>query len=128
MLKKIFFLILLSAFFLGCVSSNNQKGFLQGKISIGPVCPVEKNPPDPNCLATEQTYLAYPLSVYSTVGGISTKVLEFHGDKNGFYRIELPAGFYEIKLEKGLRNFSKNVEIKANETTILDIEIDTGIR
>ena len=113
----------------GCVSNQNQpNGFLQGKISIGPICPVERNPPDPNCLPTEQTYLAYPLSVYSNADGINAKVLEFHGNNNGNYEIELPAGIYEIKLEKGLRNFSKTAEIKANETTNLDISIDTGIR
>ena len=32
----------------GCEKQySNETGFLEGKISIGPICPVERVPPDP---------------------------------------------------------------------------------
>ncbi len=42
----------------GCIQQQNrisEKGFLEGKITIGPLCPVEKFPPDPRCQPTEET-------------------------------------------------------------------------
>jgi hypothetical protein len=37
----------------GCDNQINQgSGFLEGVISIGPICPVETDPPDPGCLPT----------------------------------------------------------------------------
>ena len=45
-----------SIFFSGCDKKKNfEKGFLEGTISIGPICPVEKIPPAPACLPTAET-------------------------------------------------------------------------
>lgn len=133
-------------FLLGCAAVQEQKsGFLQGHISIGPLCPVERNPPDPNCLPTAQTYKAYPIGVYKInyVGGVvgerEEKISEFYGDKDGNYSIELPAGEYKylLKQETGMsspRYISPNgssqlrITIRADEITRVDIDIDTGIR
>ena len=52
----------------------------------------------------------------------------FYGNKNGNYSIELPEGLYEISQESGISRYHKTIEIKVGETTILDIDIDTGIR
>lgn len=105
--------------------TENRKGILSGKISIGPICPVERYPPEPNCAATEETFLAYPLGVYSESG---EKVMTFNGDSNGNYSIELPIGTYTVKQETGLSRFSETVSISSGQTTVLDIDIDTGIR
>ena len=133
-------------FLLGCASVEPQKaGFLQGHISIGPLCPVESNPPDPNCFPTEQTYNAYPIGVYKInyVGGVvgerEEKIAEFYGDKDGNYSIELPAGEYKylLKQETGIsspRYIIPNgsaqlmITIREGEITKADIGIDTGIR
>ncbi|MBI4170753.1 MAG: hypothetical protein HY514_03595 [Candidatus Aenigmarchaeota archaeon] len=32
-----------------------EKGFLAGRITIGPLCPVETDPPQPECLLTAET-------------------------------------------------------------------------
>jgi hypothetical protein len=129
--------VVLGAFILllifGCISNPQEqgKGILQGHISIGPLCPVERNPPDPNCLPTEQTYAAYAMTVYRVGAGDPGPLLKettFTGDKDGNYKIELPTGSYVIRQETGISKFSKTVAIKAGETTTLDIDIDTGIR
>jgi len=131
-MRKILVLLLAGFFLLGCSTAAPQgKGFLEGKISIGPICPVERFPPEPQCRPTEQTFQAYPLTVY-LIGngdpGILIKETEFHGGTEGNYRIELAAGSYVVRQETGLSRFSETVEINANETTRLDIDIDTGIR
>jgi len=53
--------LLLLILILGCAARLPEKGTLQGHITIGPLCPVETNPPDPNCQPTEETYNAYHL-------------------------------------------------------------------
>ncbi|MEK7081236.1 MAG: hypothetical protein AAB902_02520 [Patescibacteria group bacterium] len=40
-------------------------GFLEGKVTIGPLCPVERTPPDPACQPTEATYKAWQIAVYT---------------------------------------------------------------
>lgn len=121
--------ILALLFFLsGCISTgptSSKTGILAGHISIGPLCPVEQNPPDPNCQPTLQTYQAYPLSVYNSS---NQKIMEFIGAANGNYQIELQAGTYTIKSETGMQRYSQTVAIIANQTTTQNIDIDTGIR
>ncbi|MCR4335589.1 MAG: carboxypeptidase-like regulatory domain-containing protein, partial [archaeon] len=126
------FLLRLFLFWGGAsVPESNKNGFLQGHISIGPICPVERNPPDPNCQPTEQTYLAYSFTVYKIGAGDPgprLEIIDFHGDKNGNYLIELPEGTYEIMNNLAISGYVKTVEIKAGQTTGLDISLDTGIR
>lgn len=65
---RVFFLaiLILAA---GCDYENMQEnGILEGTISIGPICPAEKFPPDPDCLLTAETYKAYPVYEYSSNG------------------------------------------------------------
>jgi hypothetical protein len=52
----------------GCDQEQNkvlEQGFLRGDISIGPLCPVETIPPNPNCQPTEATYSEY--NTFSTL-------------------------------------------------------------
>ena len=118
--------------FFGCVQSAEEKGTLKGHITIGPLCPVETNPPNPNCQPTEKTYEAYEFKVLRIDGSGSelAVILEqtFTGDKNGNYEIMLQKGTYEIMQETGISKYSNTVVLKAGEITTLDIDIDTGIR
>lgn len=130
---------LLSLIFLVCITSisgcNDKKdispGFLQGIISIGPICPVEKIPPDPACLPTAETYKAYPVGVFTTNG--ETKVLQLMPLLDGTFKAELPQGTYLVKLTVtskiiGGSNLPVEISITSQEKTLLDINIDTGIR
>ena len=102
-----------------------QNGTLEGHITIGPICPVETNPPNPDCEPSEQTYAAYKIGVFSVTG---EKITEFNGDRYGNYKVELPEGRYRLNQLGGLLKYSAEIEIVANETRRVDIDIDTGIR
>jgi hypothetical protein len=103
------------------------KGFLSGKITIGPFCPVEP------CGLTNAQILAFfathRIQVYDSLR--TSVITQFHGDINGDYQIELPVGTYIIDtLHTGIgsTNLPQNVNINAGATTTLNINIDTGIR
>lgn len=120
------------SFISGCrKNSESGTGFLEGNISIGPICPVETIPPDPGCLPTAETYKAYPVYV-KTVDG-SRKITLINPSLDGSFRTELGAGDYLISLEKeqkgiGSSNLPQQVSISKDETTLINIMIDTGIR
>lgn len=130
-ISKIFFLVIIILILSGCSQSGEKPktGILKGKISIGPLCPVERNPPDPNCRPTEETFKAWPISVFDKN---RNKITQIKPDSEGNFRIELGEGHYIVDLEKdsvfGRRNLPAHVMINAGETYNLDIEIDTGIR
>ena len=112
-MEKVFAVVLALLFVLGCVSTavdGNKTGFLQGRISIGPICSVERNPPDPNCQPTEGTYIAHPLTVYSASG---IEIMQFHGDKDGNYKIELPERYLLDHSDiAALRKIEKVIDIE----------------
>lgn len=133
--KKLIIGLMIAVLFLSaCVSSNrvsnhsSEKGFLEGKISIGPLCPVERFPPDPHCQPTEETFKAWPIAAYQE----KTKIASLNPNLDGTYRVELPAGNYVVDLEKSMGigggNLPVTITIKAGEITTLNIDIDTGIR
>jgi hypothetical protein len=138
MVRLNFKLIVSSAFLVclscisGCDKQNIQEaGYLEGKISIGPLCPVETDPPEPGCLPTAETYKAYPVSVWTS--NDRRKIAQINPALDGSYRIELSPGNYLIKLEReqytiGRSNLPSEVSIITQKETILDIDIDTGIR
>jgi len=132
--KNIFRLLILAILFVvhGCeYQTILDNGILKGTISIGPICPVEKDPPDPACLPTAETYKAYPVYVFTSDG--SENLVLISPALDGTFTMELPPGNYLIILNKeqggiGSSNLPQEVSIKPSETTTIDIEIDTGIR
>ena len=119
-------------FFSGCDKRDNQgTGFLEGVISIGPICPVETDPPDPGCLPTAETYKAYAVSIWTSNG--TKKVAQLNPALDGSYKTELDCGNYLVILEDskngpGSSNLPVEVSINSQNKTILNIDIDTGIR
>jgi hypothetical protein len=108
-----------------------EVGFLKGVISIGPICPVETNPPDPGCLPTAETYKAYPVSIWTSDG--TKKIALINPALDGSFATELAPGNYLILLEKeqntiGSSNLPVEISIISMGNTILNINIDTGIR
>jgi hypothetical protein len=129
-LRLILFIGLISMF--GCEKqSNHENGFLEGKISIGPLCPVETDPPSPGCMPTAETYKAYPVYVCTPDG--SKKIELISPALDGSFKTELAPGKYLVILDKvqikiGSSNLPQEVTIKPLETTVISIDIDTGIR
>ena len=119
-------------FISGCSKHVTQEaGFLEGVISIEPICPVETIPPDPGCLPTAETYKAYPVSVWTSNG--KRKIAQINPALDGSFRTELAPGNYLVILEKeqntvGGSNLPVEVSINSQDKTILNINIDTGIR
>jgi len=124
--------ILASIFIIACSKMSDQdKGYLAGVISIGPICPVESIPPDPACLPTAETYKAYPVSVFSNDG--KRKIVQLNPSLDGSYITNLSPGNYLVVLEKaqnnlGGSNLPVEISITSLEETFLNISIDTGIR
>jgi hypothetical protein len=118
--------------FSGCESQITQEaGFLEGIISIGPICPVETDPPDPGCRPTAETYKAYPVSIWTSNG--RRKIAQINPALDGSYKTELSPGNYLVKLgtaSKGIggSNLPAEVTITSQHETVLNIDIDTGIR
>jgi hypothetical protein len=133
-LKAIFGFIFLAGLILMSACDKEKglnSGWLEGTISIGPICPVEKIPPDPACMPTAETYKAYPVSVYTLNGEI--KIAQLNPSLDGSFNTELPPGNYQVVLETankyvGGSNLPSKVTIVSQEKTILSINIDTGIR
>jgi len=133
-LKRIFrlFLILGLLYISGCDKYvNPERGTLEGTISIGPICPVEINPPDPGCLPTAETYKAYPVYIWTSDG--SGKVALISPSSDGSFKTELAPGNYLLILEKeqngfGNSNLPEEVTISPLAKTVINIIIDTGIR
>ena len=119
-------------FISGCEKLINQgTGFLEGKISIGPLCPVETDPPQSGCLPTAETYKAYPVSIWTSNG--RRKIAQINPALDGSYKAELENGKYLVVLENGQNrigrsNLPAEVSIFTQNETILNINIDTGIR
>ena len=106
-------------------------GLLEGKISIGPICPVETDPPQQGCLPTEETFKAYPVSVWTSEG--HRKVTLLNPALDGTFSVKLTPGSYMVILEKEQNkivtsNLPVIVTIHTAEKTVLNIDIDTGIR
>jgi hypothetical protein len=109
---------------------NHEAGFLEGVISIGPICPVETVPPGPGCLPTAETYKAYPVEIWTSDG--RKKVAQINPSLDGSFSVELASGNYLVMLQGQNRisssNLPEEVTITAQDKTIIDIDIDTGIR
>ncbi|MBU1876805.1 hypothetical protein KKA72_00435 [Patescibacteria group bacterium] len=104
-------------------------GALKGKVTIGPLCPVERIPPDPNCQPTEATYKAWQIAVYTLYK--KTKIAQIEPSLDGSYQVGLPEGNYLVDFEQEHvfgRSLSITVIIKKDEIKVLNIDIDTGIR
>ncbi len=110
---------------------SGEEGFLKGTIQIGPICPVERIPPDPACLPTADTYKAYPVSIWTSDG--LRKIKQISPELSGIYLTELAPGNYRVVLERdqkmiGGSNLPQQITIMPGDSTTLNVNIDTGIR
>jgi hypothetical protein len=111
--------------------NGGQAGTLNGKILIGPLCPVVTDPPNPGCQPTAETYKAYPVSVWTS--DMKVKIATLAPALDGTYSASLPAGKWIVYLEKdpmgvGGSNLPVTITVTEGSHITLDIDIDTGIR
>lgn len=129
------FLILISFLFLtGCSELNQpgESGVLKGKISIGPICPVETVPPLPQCQPTAETYKAWQTSVWNQKK--NRIIADIEPELDGTFQLKLYAGKYIVDFKNsqtnriGANNLPVEISISSADTTTVNIDIDTGIR
>ena len=110
------------------LSPSSQMGVLSGKVSVGPICPVERV--GVPCPVPPEAYTSREIVIYKADGHTEVTRQNFRSD--GTYRIDLPPGVYIVNILKsavgGSKNLPQTVIIEAGKILKLDFSIDTGIR
>ena len=107
-------------------------GTLKGKITIGPLCPVETIPPQPGCSPTAETYKAWQTAIWNS--NKTRKIVDIIPNLDGTFQINLSTGEYIIDFvnqnnnKSGGSGLPLKFSITRSKTTQLLINIDTGIR
>lgn len=107
-------------------SSRIAAGYISGNVHIGPFCPVERE--DEPCKVPPEAYSSREVVVY-----LSDKVTVAEKgklDSNGNYKIAIGPGNYFVQIvPAGIGPGEKKpATVKSFETTIVNFDIDTGIR
>ena len=101
-------------------------GHLEGRVRLGPICPVERE--GVPCPVPSGAYEAREILLRDG----STIVVRTRVRADGSYRLAAEPGRYVADINgigvDSSADVPRNIEIRAGETTRLDIEIDTGIR
>ena len=105
------------------------KGVLEGKVSIGPLTPVQRiGEPEPT--PAPEVFAARQVVIFSQDGQKEIARVQIGAD--GSYRVELAPGEYLVDINRLGIDSSKDlpvvIQIEREQTTRLDIDIDTGIR
>lgn len=99
---------------------------LIGQVLLGPTCPIERIPPDPDC--AEKPY-ATAIVVYRN--GSKTPFLIGNSNEDGSFRFTLPSGSYILAAKGGAmfpRCDEKEILIHRGIFINTNISCDTGIR
>jgi|GEM_PF-1905378 len=103
-------------------------GILSGTVSVGPICPVERV--DSPCPVPPDAYTSREVDIYDAAG--KTLLASTHLSVTGTYQFSLAPGKYTVNIPAtgvgGSQNVPHAVTIKANQTTVFNFAIDTGIR
>jgi hypothetical protein len=75
------------------LTGNQQPGRIEGQLTIGPLCPVERIPPDPRCAPTPELFAAVKVRILTPVGEL-VRTVDLDGSGN--YAIDLGPGSYLV--------------------------------
>ena len=107
---------------------NTNSGIFQGRVSIGPITPVER--PGEITQIPPEVYESRKIMVYDKSGKELIQQVDI--DNEGRYVAHLKPGTYTIDINRigmdSSDNVPQQVEIQLGIATRLDIAIDTGIR
>lgn len=118
----------------GCMPSGSVKNTsgntmmssgVRGTVTIGPTCPVERIPPDPQC--ADKPYAT--TFVITSTSGMSAGTVTSGAD--GTYKLGLAPGNYVIALQKSgvMPSMApQSFTVSANTYTTLNLSLDSGIR
>ena len=110
-------------------SATKEANGVIGYIHMGPVCPVERYPADPNCADKPFVNAQVDIVAKSNNGSVGS----FVSDAKGNFTVNLSPGVYIVKVSSPTSSMlprceSKEVSVLASKFTSLDISCDTGIR
>lgn len=114
----------------GGAGTSDERGILQGRVTIGPLRPgpVHLDQPEPE--PPPELFEKHKVAVLTADG--KKEIARVALDAKGNYRIELPPGDYLVDFvphDIGLRQMpAESVNIQPGQTTILNLDIDTGMR
>lgn len=100
-----------------------------GRATAGPVCPVERNPPDPSC--APRPVVGAVLVIEDAASG--REVARVTTDRVGRFSVALATGAYRLvpQAVAGLMGGARPVDFRVEagqSTPPLDVSYDTGIR
>ncbi len=103
---------------------DSTNGTLNGKVSIGPLCPVEPCP-----ASTPNPYTGRKITLSRPDG----EIIKIALNSDGTFESDIPSDTYTVGLTDctylGCSTaLPKTVEVKKGETSQVNIDIDTGIR
>src|SRR3989344_4482933 len=104
-------------------------GILAGQMTIGPICPVER--PDISCLPTPEMFAARKVFVYTL--DKKTLIATLTPNSEGKFSASLSVGTYFVDMAHtqgpgGITGVPVTIKIENGITTMLAIDVDTGIR
>ena len=112
-----------------CNPGPQEFGVLEGHVTIGPLEPAMREGEE-SPTPVPEVYASREIIVYKSDG--KTEFTRVEIDPDGVYSAELPVGMYVIDINHvgidSAPHFPKEIEIVSGEKTIVDIDIDTGIR
>jgi hypothetical protein len=112
----------------GCASAARGIGTLQGRATIGPLSPAVR--PGASPTPAPEVFTSRALAVFPAEGDMPLAEIAF--DADGTYELPLPSGRYRVELvPSGIdraAGLPAYITILPNRTTVLDVDIDTGIR
>ena len=123
-------LVLMAACLAGCTAppTGSDTIELRGRVTAGPTCPVERDPPDPTC---EDRPVSGAEMVVLDVDG--REVTRARSGEDGGFRVDLPPGEYQLVPQPvdGLMGTAPPLEVLLEtgiDTPPVEIGYDTGIR
>ena len=103
---------------------STEVGTVTGTVLLGPVCPVERNPPDPNCAPRP-----YECDFVLVNGGYAKNV---RSNAQGKFSVEVPLGTYRLSsVSQRVMPYCAPVEsiaVIAGQDTNIEVSCDSGIR
>jgi hypothetical protein len=114
--------------FAPCPTGSASMAVIKGKVTVGPICPVERlNSP---CPVPTEAYTSRQIILYAADGITKIKRMNFTAD--GTYQFEVPPGTYVLNMPQqgigGSKGLPKTITVISGETSEFDFPIDTGIR
>ena len=102
------------------------KGLLIGKVTLGPLSPVEGLPGRP----AQELLAGVRIKISKPSGELIETVVT---DKKGEYRVVLPPGTYRVEMEplehgRWTKDLPTTITITQRKEARLDVRVDTGIR